>query len=430
MPYVTMFLYIPLGDVPADEGYQLESVHIVIRHGDRYHMHGLPNYENAQVDCKISRDLLHEVPAMQKYKETMEAAASIGGRKPRQTYRKYDIYPNKKDCAGSHLTPEGAAQHVKNGLFLSERYLSRWNLLDRSNRDIWDQVLIRCTTWSRTFQSAMALMFGFLPEFEITKMNIESAEDNSMCTKNSPLPCRCASIKDYYDVFSNNWRQRSPHVMTKAKLKTAYVNIAEVLGVASGSLPPPSHIMDVFMIHFCHKQPLPFYGSQCVKPSDVGGVYDSVMENGREQVKDPILHCIVRLKLLPLMLEIAKRMSDQLQGDSTSPRFVLYSGHDSTVEPLANAFGFSTGIWARYAARIVLELYSKEETTGKTGFIRVLFDGRVVTQDVIFCRENMANGKYGLCPLQSFLDFTSDASMSDLGGGSYASLCKEPIPYM
>ena len=44
-------------------------------------------------------------------------------------FSKFDLYPNSGNCEDGHLTPYGAAQHIRNGAFLRKTYVDKWNLL-------------------------------------------------------------------------------------------------------------------------------------------------------------------------------------------------------------------------------------------------------------------------------------------------------------
>ena len=422
--YVIYYRFIHFsGQVPRSD-YHLESVHILIRHGDRNNMHNLPNYNTPAISCRISVDLKEQVAGLEDYHRHMLRLVEDGGRTSKQTFHAYNLFPNTDSCQSAQLTPVGAAQHLRNGQFLRKMYLDEWKLIDESEK--WEQLMVRSTTKSRTFQSAVALMNGLVGDLDLTRMQLEEALNNSMCTERSGVPCGCSSIDEYIDVFSCIYHQLSPHVMAQSELQKSYAQIGDVLGTAVNSLPRPSHILDVSMIHYCHHLPLPSRLHKCMQPSSMGSVYDIINQNGRDQHLNSDLLKIVRLKLQPLMFEIAHRMSDRVNGKSPL-KFVLYSSHDSAIEPFADAMGFSQGTWSRYAARIVLELYKNNKDN--SAHIRVLHDGQVVTEDVIFCRDKLSDKKYGLCPLEHFIQFVDQGNMKSLNEDSYEKACQKVIPY-
>jgi hypothetical protein len=404
--------------------YELKSVHLLVRHGDRFNMHSLPNYETPPISCTISSELKDQIPGLGQYQQLMEKLAEQGGRTSQQTFHAYNLFPNTDVCKLAQLTPVGAAQHLKNGQFLRKIYLEQWKLLDDSQK--WQQLMVRSTTKSRTFQSALALITGLVGEVDLINMQLEEALNNSMCVENTGYPCGCSSIDEYIDMFSCIYHQLSPHLMAQGKIQSSYTQLAKVLGVTVNSLPRPSHIMDISMIHYCHHLPLPHRYNKCMQPSSIGNIYDAINQNGRDQHLNDDLLKMLRLKLQPLIFEIAHRMNDQLN-DKNPLKLVLYSGHDSTIEPFANVMGFSQGTWSRYASRIILELYKNRRDN--SGHIRVLHDGHLVTEDVTFCRDRLSNTKYGLCPLEHFINFVDHENIKSLGEDSYEKACQKVIPY-
>jgi hypothetical protein len=203
-----------------------------------------------------------------------------------------------------------------------------------------------------------------------------------------------------------------------------YAHLAEVFGVSRDAILPPSHNLDIIMAHVCHRTPLRGLRG-CLDPWAASDLYDALEENGMRAVKEDDYLRGVKLKMHPLLHEIAERMIKQSSKQSQL-KFVLYSGHDTTIEPLAAALGFSSGTWARYASRIVFELYQNTKSSGKFS-IRVLYNGYVVTPLLPFCRGDERVQKSGLCQLREFANFVRMGSMRDLGAGDYAEACAVPI---
>ena len=126
----SVFFY--TGQVPNSK-YQLLSVHVVIRHGDRSAIHSFPGSQHSKtIHCKVTPEIMHSLPFMDGYLETMLRNTEDGGRKPGQTYAGYDLYPNTEICPKGTLTPYGAAQQVRNGMLLRQKYLDH-NLLKSEN---------------------------------------------------------------------------------------------------------------------------------------------------------------------------------------------------------------------------------------------------------------------------------------------------------
>ena len=55
-----------IGLVPKSK-YNLELVQIVIRHGDRYYINPVPNYNTSNISCIIEQSLIDHVPQLKDY---------------------------------------------------------------------------------------------------------------------------------------------------------------------------------------------------------------------------------------------------------------------------------------------------------------------------------------------------------------------------
>jgi hypothetical protein len=404
---------------------KLVSVHAIIRHGDRDNLHGLPNYENPKLSCQITEPLHINFPVLGDYRNIMEDNIRKGGRSEEQTFHGFDLYPNREFCTPGLLTPEGAVQHILHGQLFKQKYLLKHNLLNM--QDFEDTLFVRTTDYPRAFQSAMALLFGFLPKFEIEKLKIEKADNNTMCTGDTGHPCTCPMVAPFIDTMSATHRVKRPEIRQTPLGRELYSHLASILDTEVDALPPPSHIMDVSMVHLCHNQLLPVGPSgQCMKPWAISNVYDLLAQNGLQQLKE--FTGIAKLKFQPLFHEMAERMLQQVMGKSPL-RFVLYSGHDTTIEPIAAALNFSGGIWSPYASRIVFELYGPDagSTESSAHLIRVLYNGNTVTQHIPFCKNKMVDAFLGLCPLDHFIKYVRKDYLAEYGASNYLQACSGSI---
>ena len=130
----------------------------------------------------------------------------------------------------------------------------------------------------------------------------------------------------------------------------------------------------------------------------------------------------------PMLIQIAKRMVNKSQRKS-SLKFVLYSGHDSTVTPLLINLGVHDRTrWTPYATRVVFELWrdtlkdsSEQPDSIDNFYFRVLVNGRVVTGEMKFCGDALVRGE--LCPVQELVSWLSDGVGFDGMDESYKALC-------
>ena len=286
------------------------------------------------------------------------------------------------------------------------------------------------TTKSRTFQSGIAFLYGFLPNLNPSKLHIEAAMDTKMCTKTTKFPCACPAITRLVDTMSTSFRQTHPEFIDNKKVRSAYKDMTDVLGVDPKEMPRGTHVYDVNMVHACHGLPLPGQGDKCIPPRalvDIAGVMNS---NGMANQKNAVWKRVARIKMMPLLHDMYRRIQG-LAENKTRERFVLYSGHDTTLEPLVTSLGVTNGTWPPYASRLALETYSFEHGGHKHYLLRVVFNGNDVTSRVIFCRPESNEVRLnddGMCSFEDFEDFIQESSMKDLNTHkNYRELCAETI---
>jgi hypothetical protein len=344
-----------------------------------------------------------------------------------QTFSNWPLFPNKVQCKPSELTPVGAAQHVLNGMLMNERYIDNWGLF--TVNDYINSVFVRSTAFSRTFQSSLAFMYGLLGNvLNVRNLNVELGVNNCLCFETQgSLPCSCPAIEPLIDTMAATFRQLYPEVMGKKETIQIINHFADVFGISFSSVPKVSHLMDMSMVHVCHKAPLPGTElAQCVAPWAVADIYNVIKENGQRQTKNPTFQTIAKLKCLPLLDEIKTRMIRQ-KDQAVSQKFVLYSGHDSSIDSMAIALNFSQGHWPPYASRIIIELYSSKQTSML--FVRIIYNGKDVTDKMEFCQNHIVtagSGQY-LCPFSILSEYIDNTILKDMSHNTYNAACVRHI---
>ena len=116
------------------------------------------------------------------------------------------------------------------------------------------------------------------------------------------------------------------------------------------------------------------------------------------------------------MRSLIREIHDQMLAKPTSRRkFVLHSGHDTTVLPLLAALGGTAfdGHWPHYAHMVVFELYTNEKESadrrdqGLATHFRILSNGKPV---------QMTGCSADVCPLPVFRKYV-DVDLSDAAIG-------------
>ena len=119
-----------------------------------------------------------------------------------------------------------------------------------------------------------------------------------------------------------------------------------------------------------------------------------------------------KLAMRPLLRIIEREMLGH--GGTQRKKFVLHSGHDTTVLPLLAALGGDAwdGEWPPYASLVLFELYAVrgKETSTRTEdlYFRLLYHGKP---------RKMAGCDADVCPLKVFTAHLASFTDASLGGG-------------
>lgn len=347
-------------------------------------------------------------------------------------HRGVSPFPSSRSCRYAELTPTGILQHILNGEHLRKVYVDKWKLLDEEVMNIGD-MYVRSTfrNYNRTFHSAMALLYGFLPNLDHKNLNLELKSYNVFfCSDHwSGLKCEC-EVDTYgnHKHFCDNCPllqellskrkfemklQRDSH-LTMSQLNWKFLDLFDM------PLPGTTHIHDVFMGYACRNRTLPISRGYCTKPQMVQDVVEFVDLTMKDKGKSIIYEKYCDLATHPLLMEIATRMGHFVT-ENRGERFIMYSGHDSTLTPLMVTLGIYNKKWPPFASRLVLELYSHKTKTGKY-FIRVLFNGTSLTHRLKFCK-----GQH-MCPLGNFISFVKTSHLKQsFGTESFVEACQMKV---
>ena len=338
----------------------------------------------------------------------------------------YELFPNQQHCDISMLTPVGAAQHIRNALFLRSVYIDNWKIL-KLTEPFNKQILMRSTKWARCVQSGLAFMYGFIPQFHLNDIYIERVESNNMCLDGVTVPsCKCVAVEPYKDTMSVTFDQTNRAFLGQKHVHQLHKDLADLLEVDIKIIPKLGHLLDIAMVHQCHDTSQFVHKDKCMTPELIQKLHIVMSENGQHNLVKPSFKRLAHIKMHPLLTEIYSRMTSIVLDLNNTIRFVLYSAHDTTLEPLAAMLGVSDGMWPRYAARLVVEFYT---STGiprdlSHAFIRVLFDGADVTTRLSFCYfDVVTEGSYSLCPYNVFKEYVEVGNMRDLRADGYENAC-------
>ncbi|XP_032401373.1 2-phosphoxylose phosphatase 1 isoform X1 [Xiphophorus hellerii] len=428
------------GHSPVD--YKLLSVHVMIRHGDRYPLYAIPKTRRPSIDCTLSASRQPSHPLLTSFINHMGQGtrghweAQLGS---------ISRLPNHSVCEMGELTQTGIVQHLRNGQLLQRAY-KRHSLLpsDWSPRQVW----METTGKSRTLQSGMAFLYGFLPDFDWTKVTVRHQWSTLFCGS----ACECPARSKYLE---EEQRRQYRLRVADSNLERTYINMARTLGVLTRQLRAANPI-DSLLCHLCHGLSFPCVSSGdggtggCLTMAQFAVIRQQQLDDEVDRRRFGAYRKYAILAMYPYLNRTANKMERVARAneEGRQPRlggeevFTFSSGHDVTIAPLLSALGLEEAKFPRFAARIVFEMWKSPPTTqgqakNKAGksersksdrkdgevFIRVLYNGEDVTFHTAFCHPSDRHTNQPLCPLKNFLTFVRKDIFSIVNATSYKEAC-------
>ncbi|XP_041378600.1 2-phosphoxylose phosphatase 1-like [Gigantopelta aegis] len=393
----------------APPGYRLVNVQVMIRHGTRSPMYSFTNHHNPQLSCKFdnaakSNNLIRSFIGAMKTNERRQ--------NPNSPFFRWLLYPQRKLCGPSELMPSGSMQHVLNGFHFHEKYVRKWRLFGESFRG--EQVHVVSTLYSRTYQSSIAFLYSFLPRFYLNELNIEQTSNLFCDERFVHSSCSCPALhrlKETVNVESLQFNRNNTRLFRLQKY------IGNVFGLKPQQLPTMWAMMDVFMGYACNKvKPLPCNSNRkCIQPWVIAELWDLLDGYGVKLNNLKSYQRYSQVTMHPFLAKVLEQMNLSIK-NRTKVKFSLFSGHDTTITPLAVTLGIHDGKWPHLASRIVFELYSQVGQKDRH-YVKVLYNGRNITPDASFCQGHVING---MCKLKYFTRFVREEILQ---GKTYAHIC-------
>ncbi|XP_062408938.1 2-phosphoxylose phosphatase 1 [Sardina pilchardus] len=453
------------GHSPAD--YQLLSVHVMIRHGDRYPLYSIPRTKKPPIDCTLSPNKWPSHPLLSSFISDMSKDGQTDNWDASLT--SVARLPNHKACEMGELTQTGVVQHLRNGQVLRGAYLRGPPLLPASLGS--PQVLLETTGKSRTLQSGLALLHGLLPGFSRPALKVRQHWNALFCGR----ACDCPARQRHLEA-----EQRRQYRLRVAdtRLDRAYVDMATALGVATRVLRAANPV-DALLCHLCHGLLFPCRvadgnganasssssppASRCLTLAHLAEIRRQQEEDERERQGAGLYHRYAVLAAQPYLERSAARMERVARGNpappSSEPLVAVASAHDITMAPLLSALGLEGAAgFPSFAARLVMELWRRPSAAGardRVGtaveekrkgkekergrelrakrsqddlFVRVLYNGEDLTFHTTFCRAHPRHTHTPLCPLGKFLRFVRTDIFRPLNATSYQEACHATGP--
>lgn len=320
----------------------------------------------------------------------------------------------------------------------------------------------------------MALLYPFLPTDKWLALNIQESHSMAFCFAD----CACSQA-DYLRKKLNSQTNTKLSQYPAISAITQWIG-STVLQNPSNGLTGPNEVVDAILTILCHEAPLPCrsYSRNCsrddfttkgfIDSNDIinidqdelqaaplledipssptsESVVESIQEGCveanhitalmsytmRESTREAALPEYKRIGLLRaygMIRHIVSYMLRMISGDRT--KFVLYSGHDWTMQYLTAALGIERKqTYVPYATRLGFEVYKSEANTDY--YFRVILSGKDVTQSLGFCegskslmvnRDNRGS-KAALCPIENIIRFLHEDYFTQLNVTNFKDAC-------
>jgi len=325
---------------PSYPGLTLKFVQTIVRHGDRTPERVLPTLERPMPiwDCSL---------------QELQRSSSSQGQLATSSRSFRTVFQSGKEmlrgnCGSGQLTLKGYKQHLQLGQAFRKLYIEEHKLLDPHSYST--QVRVRSTNSRRTIQSAEAQLDGMLPNIigGIEVIDIETRD--SYYEDMWPSENICPAWKKRFDQLQSSNEKKEQNVKNEPLLHYLHNKFQ------TDVTPTWDELNDVYSARRCHgyDMPVPITDNIFWKVREA-----AEWDYNYQFVNDTILS---RLGMSSLLHELYNNLLSVVNGTENIIKYMLYSGHDSTIGPLLASLRISDGKWPAYASYINMELWSNNNT--------------------------------------------------------------------
>ncbi len=351
--------------IEPDSGWQVDSVVIVARHGDRSPNNVLPNqsFNKSPWICSAT-NTQRVISSTVKKKDIPTSIFQIEISFSNEICKFCNNTIWHGNCTLGQLTLHGANQHFLLGSYFRNIYINQMELLP----DILNNSLIyaRADEIWRTQQSVDAFLQGLYPKqsrqsdkvipIYIVPRLVDDLDGNTdACPKLAQLQLERTTTPEYQQHLKN--------IMPLLQRLTHITNTSNDSRWDTDC----HHWHDVFATIDCHGMNLPCGPGGCISQDDANyalaaGTWErNYYYNGKENI---------RLGIGALIEEILTRM------ESNRTLFSIFLGHDGTLFYLLHALNISTdGQWPPYAGNIVIERLKSTNELRDVYAVRIFYNG-------------------------------------------------------
>ncbi|KAI2808503.1 2-phosphoxylose phosphatase 1 [Blomia tropicalis] len=391
-------------DQLVQSGYELSKVIVILRHGDRGPLRQLKRLNSLYCDDQNVKDLLN------RFRELFQHY-QIGSSLPSEYFK----LPDKK-CRRKRLTRVGLSQQVKLGQMIGQLY---WDKLGLYTENLNRFVNVTTTNYSRTFQSALAFLFGMLGS-DIAAFNstiLKVIKDPYFCGIDGFQQYCMGSCTQISKITTQlDWRL----LLTQQELKEIQILIKKVGQIIATDLTQAEQfnslmsIFDGVSAYQCHDEALPcdpVFG--CVTLEQVRNVTELLCLQGTRLYQSSSYQQICWLKIYPFLHYLF------LQSNvfNSETKFHIFAAHDITLESLKTVLRLDDCSIPPYSSRFIFEIYKKQ----MKNYIRLIYNGQDVTSFLTVKFKSILDFK--LIPFEQFEFFLRQKFKSVTGYNDYRDAC-------
>lgn len=358
-------------DVIATHNPTLKQVQVMIRHGARTPYAKMFCWDNYDVpwNCNVT-ELMAPSPT------------NKGNAAPIWLFRKlYDGSPNYLggDCFTGQLISEGYEQEEVNGENLKAAYIGEGKryLFDTDRYEDLDQksMYFRADDAQRVLMSAQILLHSMFTVDETTIVPFHLGDYN--LDSMYPNDRVCPRLDDLEDeaYASEGWKAGN----NSADAKAMTAALTDILGKGWSWY----NLIDCFMTTVCTDHDIPEGMTE--------ELFQDAVDHAEWQYAYPAQYnnqIWSKYALGHITRDIRTRMQAKIDDAADAFKFVIYSGHDTTIMPFLSALGVWDGEWASYASIVTMELWEAENGDHYT---RMAYNGKELILpgcDEAFCKSD------------------------------------------
>ncbi|GAB6021570.1 hypothetical protein CHUAL_004164 [Chamberlinius hualienensis] len=387
-----------------------------MRHGDRGPMQFFRNLSTLNCGSRQNRSSLFS-----NYTRYMDQHGNK--RSSRDPFRNFSPLPKNSSCFPGYLTEWGLLQQLQTGQLLGNIYINRLKLLKNNWRP--EEVVFISTLMERTYQSAMGFAFGFLPNFDITKLSFKIGLGATFCY--SQQFCRCPLMdKLKRATEAEKYSMLSFHQAVQDLVEEAD-SILSFQRLYNGNTARPDDVFDKLLVYVCHGVNLPCHNeNSCITVDNLANIISFLEWRGKRLSESLNVKLLSRLSMQGFLTDLLQRLHDVISGRKKA-KFIFFSAHDNTLMPLLLSMGIYDGNRPPYSSRLVFELHSFSDynNNSKVYHLRVIYNGKDMTKRLQFCYKPATKVPLASkwCLFKHFSRFVEKDYLLELNSTSFRQAC-------